>query len=203
MEVVETFKVVLEFNVMVDPDTGALETHCIKKTIDKAGFKVSEDKPKRSSKKKKEESNIPTLTLEDNKYCLNTAAVELMELTSEDKLDIKYQKIGKSIVPIIATDNTWGTHGGNKLTKTFTVACRGSKNTELAKYGNSFTIVPHNETVGLFILQNGGLKVEENDPELEDLEQIEEDIAFPVDEDLQNLIDDVDVTEVPASIFKL
>lgn len=205
MEVVETFEVKLLFEVRVDNETGELTTVCVKKSIDKSGFKTTEAKPKRASKAKKVESDVPTLTLEDNKYCLNTAAVELMGVTNEDKLDIKYQKVGKNVVPVIATDDTWGTHSGCKVTKSFTVACRGSKNTELAKYGTSFTVVPHDKTVGLFILQNGDLKVEDNDPELEDLMQVEEDITFPVDEDLQGLIDDVDanVTEVSSSIFTL
>lgn len=204
MEVLETFEVKLTFQTTVDTESGNIETKCIKKTIDKL-VNVEDEKPKRTSKAKKVETDVPTLTLEDNKYCLNKAAIELMGIEAGCKLDIKYQKVDKTVVPVIADDEVWGTHGGNKLTKTFTVACRGSKNEELAKYGNSFTVVLHPKEVGLFILENGSAKVEQDDPEIEDIPSLEEELSLPIDEDLQSLIDapDAQITEVPSSIFSL
>lgn len=207
MEIIENFKVVLDFQVSVDEETGEITTKCVKKSIDKTGFKAEEPKRKSStkSKAKKEESDTPLLTLEDNKYCLNTAAVQLMGIEYGCKLDIKYQKVGKTVVPVIADDEVWGTHSGNKTTKTFTVACRGSKNEELAKYGNVFTVIAHPDTAGLFILQSGLVNIEDEDPELEDIPSIEEELSLPIDEDLQSLIDSTDaqITEVSSSIFTL
>lgn len=79
-----------------------------------------------------------------------------------------------------------------------------SKNEELSKFGQEFTLVPHEKKEGLFILQNGATKVEIDD-EVEDLQDLEETISLPVDVDLQDLIDDSDanVKEVPSSMFQL
>lgn len=203
--IVEEFTLTLKYQVSVDTETGEMITKCLSRKIDKTNFEVSEDKPKRKiSKSKIEESSEPTLILEDNKYCLNKAAVELMNIEPDYKLDIKYEKRGKEMVPVIGDDENFGTHGGNKVTKSFTVACRGSKREELAKYGTEFTLIPHESKVGIFILQNKNTKLEkalDDTIEKEDNEEIE----FPVDIDLQELIDDKDatITEVSSNIFQL
>lgn len=126
--IVEEFTITLKYQVTVDTETGEMTTKCIKRTVDKANFEVSEAAPKKAAKKaKKEESSSPQLILEDNKYCLNSAAVMLMGVTPDDKLDIKYEKRGSTMVPVIGTDEAFKTKGGNKLTKSNTVACRGRK----------------------------------------------------------------------------
>ena len=182
-----------------------MTTKCISRKVDKSNFEVTEEKSKRkTSKSKKEESFEPFLTLEDNKYCLTQAAVDLMGVEPNCKLDIKYEKRGKETVPIIGSDEVWGTKSGNKLTKSLTVACRGSKNQELSKFGKEFTLIPHDKKEGLFILQNESTKIEIDD-EIEDLQDLEEAISLPVDVDLQDLIDDsdADIKEVNSSMFQL
>ena len=152
---------------------------------------VKSTKPSVSGKPKVEGGNTPTLVLEDNKYCLNQAAVDLMEVVPGDKLDIKYKKIDGRIQPVIGKDEDFGTKGGCKLTKSFTVSCRGSKNTELSKYGTEFKVVAFEEQEGIFILSNGdAVETPSATEELLDL-------------DLQSIIDDPDVTEIDSSIFQL
>lgn len=196
MEVLESFEVKLLFNIEVDTETGEIITKCVKKSIDKA-VSVSDAKPKKKVSKK-QESTDPLLTLEDNKYTLTQAAADLMGVVAGDKLDIKYEKQGKTLVPIIAKDDDFGTYNGNKVTKGLTVACRGSKNVELSKFGNEFLIIPHESKVGIFILQNKNAEVEK----IVD-DTTEEEIEFPVDDDIQNLIDEGDIKEIPSSLFQL
>lgn len=201
-QIIEEFEVVLRFQTIVNTETGEITTNCIKKTIDKTNIKVV-DAPvkKKSTKVKKEESNTPQLILEENKYSLNTAAVELMNVTTEDKIDIKYEKRGKNMIPVIGSDSIFGTKGGCKLTKSNTVACRGSKNEELSKYGTTFEIVPHESKQGLFILKgNNSPEIEESEIKLDT-----EDENLPLDVDLEELIDDKDanLTEIDASFFTL
>lgn len=201
MQVVEHFQVILDYEVTVDESTGELETRLIKKSIDKANFKSVDIKEPKKKANKKEESTTPQLILEDNKYCLNTAAVELMKVTTEDKIDIKYEKRGKNIIPVIGTDAVFKTKSGCKLTKSNTVSCRGSKNTELAKYGDVFEIVEHDSQPGLFILK-GNLTSESENSEFEITEEEEN---LPLDVDFEDLIDDKDaeITEIDANFFDI
>lgn len=148
---------------------------------------------KKPVSKKVEESSEPMLILQDTKYSLNSAAVELLGVEPGDKLDIKYEKKGQTIYPVIGKDEDFGTHGGNKLTKSFTVLYRGNKRDELAKYGEEFKIIPHESKVGIFILENPN-KVEESQ---------EEELSFSDLDDLQDLIDNPNVEDVPSSIFSL
>ena len=168
-----------EFSV-VNTSTGEIKTVSTKKKI---------------KTNKIEESSIPQLTLEDNKYSLNTAAVNLLQVQAGDKIDIKYQKVNGKIQPVIATDEVFGTKGGNVLSKSNTVACRGNKQNELSKYGRQFTLTPHES--GMFILTGDGtveeLKGDDN-VAVED-----EDLSL----DLADIIDgkDADITEIDSSLF--
>lgn len=182
-----------EFSV-VDTSTGEVKSVAVKKTATR-------------STKKKDENPNPQLTLEDNKYCLNTAAVELMGLTSDDKLDVKYEQRNGYRQPVIGTDNAFGTKGGNKLTKSNTVACRGSKNEELSKYGNVFEIKPHETKEGLFLLVGDHPVLQEESSQQGDdniTSDIDEDL--PVDVDLSGLIEEDEDTKtegIDASFFQL
>lgn len=205
--IIEEFTLTLKYQVKVDTETGEMTTKCISRKIDK-NIEVVDAKPaKRTSKAKKgNESSVPTLTLEDNKYCLNQTAADLMGVEPDCKLDIKYEKRGKETVPVIGTDTAFGTKQGNKLTKSLTVACRGSKNEELSKYGTEFILVPHETKDGIFVLQNKDAKLEQAlDDTIEKPDGPEEEIDLPMDIDLQDLIDDKDttVTEVSSSMFQL
>lgn len=200
--ITEEFTLTLQYAMKINTDTGELlETKLIKRSVDKSNFEVTTPK-KKASKAKKEESTTPQLILEDNKYCLNAAAVELMGVGPDSKLDIKYEKG----VPIIGTDEAFGTKGGNKLTKNNTVAYRGAKNEELAKYGTEFTISAHSSKEGLFVLSSENTPVQEelNGDENVALEEGDED-PLPLDIDLAELVDeqDANVTEIDASFFKL
>lgn len=203
--IVEEFTITLKYQVKVDTETGEVTTKCVSQKLDKSIGGIDAKPAKRTSKAKKEESSEPTLTLEENKYCLNQAAADLMGVEPDCKLDIKYEKRGKETVPVIGTDTAFGTKQGNKLTKSLTVACRGSKNEELSKYGTEFILVPHETKDGIFVLQNEDAKLERAlDDTLEKLDEPEEEIGLP-DIDLQDLIDDKDatITEVSSSMFQL
>lgn len=191
--VVEHFKVTLDFEVTVDETSGEIVTKCVKKSIDKTGFTAKEPKV---AKPKKSESTEPLLTLEDNKFCLNTAAAELIGVSPGDKLLIKEGKVNNKVVPMIGTETSLCIKGGNKLTQSLTVSYRGSKNAELAKYGTEFNIVPCEDKEGVFILCS-------KDQVLEDAIEDSEDIESFIDLDLQSIIDEGDVTEVNESLFNL
>lgn len=91
----------------------------------------------------------------------------------------------------------------NKLTKSNTVACRGSKNSELAKHGSVFEIIPHDSKPGLFILKSDSMEESlEEDVEIK-IEDVDEDL--PLDTNIEDLIDDKDanITEIDANFFVL
>lgn len=190
--IVEEFTITLKYQVTVDTETGEMTTKCIKRTVDKTNFEVSEKKT--AKKKVVEDNSSPQLTLEDNKYRLNTAAIELMGVSAESKIDIKYEKQGKSMIPVIGSDEAFGTRGGNRLTKSNTVACRGSKHEELVKYGNIFQIIPHDSKAGLFILKG--------DAQIDTLDG-DENVSIDEEIDISQLIDDKDVEEINSFDFTL
>ncbi len=194
--IIEEFTITLKYQVKVDTETGEMTTKCISRKVDKSNFEVTDDKPRKKASAKNESSE-PKLILESNKYQLTQAAVDLMGVEPDCKIDIKYEKQGKNVTPVIGSDETFGTKQGNKLTKSLTVACRGSKNEELAKFGTEFILVPHPKKDGIFILSTGSVDADE---EGED----DEEISYP-DIDIQEMLDDKDaeITEVPSSMFKL
>lgn len=125
--IIEEFTITLKYQVKVDTETGEMTTKCLSRKVDKSNFEVVDAKPKKKSTSVKNESSEPKLILESNKYQLTQAAVDLMGVEPDDKIDIKYEKQGKNITPVIGSDETFGTKQGNKLTKSLTVACRGRK----------------------------------------------------------------------------
>lgn len=148
--------------------------------------------------KKTDDNPIPTLTLLDNKYSLNQAAIDLMGLEADDRVDVKYEKRGKTTVPVIGKDEAFGTHGGNRLTKGLTVSCRGKGRDELAAFGETFTIEPHDTKDGLFILKGDKDVLEDN--------KIDENIQVNDNEDdllVEALGADDEAEEVTAFDFKL
>ena len=191
----ETFTLTLTYEMSVNTDTGeVLEIKLLDRSV---------NKPKVVRKKLVEEDTDeePKLYLEENKYRLSEAAVSLMKLESDDKLDIKYE----NGIPVIGTDNVFGTKGGNKLTKSNTVAYRGNKNEELAKHGSEFTLVPHPSKPGLFILSSGLEVIDPSGGDDNVRADQDEDTDLPFDLKVDDLaeIGDADVTEIDASFFKL
>jgi hypothetical protein len=143
----------------------------------------------------------PKLYRYDNTCKLNSKAVTLMGITAGDKLDIKYEIINNTSVPIIGTDKAFNVGGGTKLTKSNSFSFKGNKNKELSLYGNEFEIIPY---------KNGLFRLKFNDEPSDIIEAQEEqkvtkdessDIQIPDDYDFSDLIEDS--KDVTASMFQL
>lgn len=148
-----------------------------------------------------EESAEPQLTLASNKYILNKSAADLLGVKWEDKIDIKYQLIDSIRYPIIGSNISWGTSGGNKLTKSLTVSCRGNANSLLSEFGDTFTFAPWQGHKGLYILiGNKDRDIESDDNiEIKESTEPEEDITLDI-----NLNDDIeDVIETTEDDYEL
>ena len=72
---------------------------------------------------------------------------------------------------------------GNRLTKTFTVSCRGSKHDNLAEYGTVFEVIPYEGKEGWFKLKEMPRKSKDDiidvpeeltNPEVEDEVDVDE-----------------------------
>ena len=176
---------------VTNTETGEVKSETVKKSATRSKTKI------------KEESSEPELILEENKYALNTAALELLNVGSDDRLDIKYIKDGATFVPVIATNTTFGTKGGNKLTKSGTVSFRGKNNEELSEYGTVFKLVEMNP--GVFKLVGDKAPqmpiIEDQNIEVPDDEDDFSNISLDDISDLVN--DDESVTEVNAFDFNL
>lgn len=188
----------LSFQFNFDTETGEfsvvnVETGEVKTT------KATKSKTTTTTKKSVS-SDIPTLTLESNKCCLNQAAIDLMGIEVGDKIDIKYSKQSGKIVPIIGTDEAFSTQSGNKFCKNGSFAFRGAKNEELAKYGSEFKLIADPNTSGIFILENPNAKESESVI----TEDIPDDLLAPeIEDDLNDLMVDTDTTEVSGFHFSL
>lgn len=188
----EKFILTFTYEMSIDTSTGeVIESKLIDKKIDKPNV----------PKKVIEEDPEPKVVLEGNKYCLNNAAITLMNIKPGDKVDIKYEDGKNGKFPVIGTDEAFGTKGGNKVSSSNTVACRGSKNSELSKYGNEFKIVPHPSKADLFALVSDSSPIEL--PKGDDNVHIEEeDLAFDLDlDEIDN--QDANITEIDSNFFKL
>ena len=166
----------------VDTETGELFTDVREFLDDSIVIPKKKSSSSKSSSAKIDNSNpTPTLTLEDNKYSLNAAAIEALGAEpGESTIDIKNQKIGNKKVKVIGTSDTFGTKAGNKLTLKGTVSFRGKANTELSQFGSTFTLEPHPNVTGLFILK-GDEEEEQDDVMVPEAEEVEE--ALEINED--------------------
>lgn len=194
----ETFILSLTYEMSVDTETGeVLETKLIDRSVNKSvkAMKATTNEAVRDDDKE------PKLYLEDNKCRLNSKAVSLMGISPGDKLDIKYDDGKNGSVPIIGTDEAFGTKGGNKLTKSNTIACRGSKNEELSKYGKEFVLAVHPSKAGLFVLTSEEVAVDQ----LVGDDNVNIDTPEGIDLDLEGLVDDKDanVSSIDTNFFKL
>ena len=95
----EKFILTLSYEMSVDTSTGEiLETKLIDRKVDKSDIKVTK-------KVIAEDSDTePKLVLESNKYCLNGAAIALMGIGPNDKLDVKYDD-GKATYKFITNSD--------------------------------------------------------------------------------------------------
>ena len=194
----ETFILSLTYEMSVDTETGeVLET----KLIDRSVNKPVKAMKATANEAVQDDDKEPKLYLEDNKCRLNSKAISLMGISPGAKLDITYDDGKNGSVPIIGTDEAFGTKGGNKLTKSNTIACRGSKNEELSKYGKEFVLATHPSKAGLFVLTSEEVAVDQ----LVGDDNINIDTPEGIDLDLEGLVDDKDanVSSIDTNFFKL
>lgn len=138
---IQSSKIVL---TLVDTETGELFT----KEATFGDFKEPTKKTSTSrSKKPKDDDPIAKITLLEGKIQMNNACVELTGYEPEMKIDIKFEKKGRVTTPVMMPADS-----GNRLTKTYTISCRGSKHDNLAEYGNIFEVIPYEGKEGYFKL---------------------------------------------------
>lgn len=151
------------------------------------------EKKKRTTKKKsevvEEMASEAIITLETTKLVFNNKAVADMALTQEDRVFIKWEQKGKTLFPIIGTDE----EVGNKFTKSGTVAYKGAQNAVLAEIGSEFTIKPYKEGTWELIPTNGNSNIKEAKEVIAKAERIDPVI----------IVDDNEDTEVDKFTFTI
>lgn len=187
---IQRFKVL--FTYEQDDETG--EVKVINREV------VNDDLPKvkktSSPKKSKADENPePELILEDNKYSLNTAAVELLGVEADDRIDIKFEKKDKVRVPVIGCNTAFGTQGGNRLTKSNTVSYRGKNHDLLEEYGTVFSF-KETDKEGIFeLIGDQPIPEQKEDENVKIIDEEVEEIGRP--EDLVGITEG-DATEINA-----
>lgn len=144
---------------LVDEATGEVTTKEINALEVLAAAVAAKPKRSSSSKAKLVEDSTPRLILEDSKYVLTSGALEMLgvEPGSEDRLDIRYQKVDNLEYPLIGKPEAYGdVKGGNRITKSGTVRFSGSKHDHLMEFGTEFILAKHPNTENLFILTQDG-----------------------------------------------
>ena len=131
------------------------------------------------TKKPKDEDPVAKLTLLEGKLQMNNAAVQMTGFEPEMKIDIKFEKKGRVTTPVMMQADS-----GNRLTKTYTISCRGSKHDNLAEYGDVFEVLPYEGKEGFF-------KLKGNQEKEDDIIDVPEEIIDPEKfSDDENINDD-------------
>lgn len=153
---------------IVDDTTGEIITR--EATL--GDFKeVTAKKKATSSKKPKDDGDpIAKVMLLDGKIQLNTAAINLTGYEPDMKIDIKFEKKGKKQIPVMMQADS-----GNRLTKSYTISCRGSKHDNLLEHGDVFELEPYLEKDGYFYLK-GNKAIED------DIIEVPQEISEPEDD---------------------
>ena len=168
---------------ILDESTGELITR--EATL--GDFKEVKKSTSTRTKKPKDTDPVAKITLLEGKVQLNNAAVELTGWEPEMKIDIQFEKKGRVTTPVIMQKDS-----GNRLTKTYTISCRGSKHDNLSEYGNIFEMIPYEGKEGYFKLKGN---VEKED----DIIDVPDEINNPEEFD-----DEIDSgSEVDISDFDL
>lgn len=130
-------------------------------------------KKKSSTKVKKIQDNDPVakVILLDGKVQLNNSAINLTGYEPDMKIDIKFEKKGKKQIPVMMREE----NSGNRLTKSYTISCRGSRHDDLLKYGDVFELEPYPEKDGYFYLK-GNKAIED------DIIEVPQEISEPEDD---------------------
>ena len=165
---INSCKLILE---LVDEETGEIMTR--EATL--GDFKEVTKKATTTRTKKVKDDGDPTpkITLLEGKWQMNHACVELTGFEPEMKLEVKFEKKGKTTTPVLCEDEK----SGNRLTKTYTVSCRGSRHDNLAEYGTVFIVEPYEGKDGYFKLKGDAPEKED------DIIDIPEEIINPDDDD--------------------
>ena len=129
-------------------------------------------KKKSSTKTKKIQDNDPNpkVMLLDGKIQLNSSAINLTGYEPDMKIDIKFEKKGKKQIPVMMQADS-----GNRLTKSYTISCRGSKHNNLLEHGDVFELEPYPEKDGYFYLK-GNKAIED------DIIEVPQEISEPEDD---------------------
>jgi len=171
---INSAKLIIE---IVDDSTGEVITR--EATLGDFKEVIKKATTTRTRKTKTDDEPTPMVHLLEGKWQLNTKAVELTGFEPEMKLDIKFEKKGRTTTPVLCEDEK----SGNRLTKTFTVSCRGSKHDNLAEYGDTFEVIPYDEKEGYFKLIGNAPKAED------DIIDIPEEITDPDELDIEEIED--------------
>ena len=153
---------------IVDTETGEIITR--EATL--GDFKEVTAKKKATSSKKPKDDGDPVakVMLLDGKVQLNTAAINLTGYEPDMKIDIKFEKKGKKQIPVMMQADS-----GNRLTKSYTISCRGSKHDNLLEHGDIFELEPYPEKDGYFYLK-GNKAIED------DIIEVPQEISEPEDD---------------------
>ena len=90
------------------------------------------------------------------------------------KIDVKFEKKGRSITPVLCHDDKTG----NRLTKTYTVSFRGSRHDNLAEYGTIFELIPYEGKEEYFKLKGDAPEKEDDIVDIpEEISDPEEDVT--------------------------
>ena len=133
---------------------------------------IIKPKKKSSTKTKKIQDNDPNpkVMLLDGKIQLNNSAINLTGYEPDMKIDIKFEKKGKKQIPVMMQADS-----GNRLTKSYTISCRGSKHDNLLEHGDVFELEPYPEKDGYFYLK-GNKAIED------DIIEVPQEISEPEDD---------------------
>lgn len=157
---INSIKVEIEY---VDSETGEVLTE--KRVLGKETKKAKRS----SSKKPVDDDPTPKITLIEGKYQFNNAAIELTGFEPDMKINISFEKKNRTIVPVLHKDD----NNGNRLTKSYTVSCKGAKRENISAYGEVFVLKP-TDRVGYFELE-GNIPQKEDDI-IDVPEEIEENV---------------------------
>ena len=157
---------------ILDETTGELITR--EATL--GDFKEAKKSTSTRTRKPKDDGDPnPKVTLLEGKVQLNNAAVALTGWEPEMKIDIQFEKKGRNTCPVMMQKDS-----GNRLTKTYTISCRGSKHDNLAEYGDIFEVVPYEGKEGYFKLIGNAPQTED------DIIDVPEEIANPEEFDVND-----------------
>lgn len=183
------------FKYEIDPSTGEMKLLSKKEvTVDTT---VETKKVTKKSSSKIDDNPEPLVTLDSNKLILTKGAYDLLKVCDDCRVDIKYKKKDKKAIPVIGTDSSFNTKGGNKVTSKLSVSFRGAANEKLSEYGTIFKLEP-TDSEGIYYMIGDKEQDEVKIPE--ELINIEEELNIDT---LDELNIDEDDTNLEKFDFKL